>query len=266
MESSRRPAPSCGSSNIPDAVRSPTRAEPDAANFTFDKESQAASTRYADEKNCRYEQLRLARTQNWIVGIGTGTSLLALAGLMWGLIYSGRGTKAAINQAETARQEFESSQRPWISLSAETSAIQWGPKNAIVVSIGTLTNLGHSVATRVSYHPFLVQVGKNFRGDECKSEAEAYHKDPHKSKNDGIVLFPNQAAKLRWPTITEIAPGPDFDLFLIGCVVYDSPTDDQAHFTEVQYRVLPPNGNPFQFSATTQPAALYPDINGTQAQ
>ena len=145
--------------------------------------------RDAYDKSYKSAQLKLSAKLNRITAIGAALSFLAFIGLCVSLYFTRNATLAASKQAETSRLEFESSQRPWVAVTNVNAdnLMTSGLPHLDYTSI-TVSNVGHSVAMRVVYHPALIK-NDDYSGNECKSVADELRAVPDQEQR-GIVLFP----------------------------------------------------------------------------
>jgi hypothetical protein len=234
--------------------------------------------RYGQEKDDRSAQIRAAQHLNGITVAAAAISLLALGALFVSLGYTRTATIAATKQADTAQREFVSSQRPWLSTKYMVDALlEIGPDSPTLQVGIQITNVGHSIAKNVIFHPILVANRKE-TGRECESISDEVHKkavDFHA----GIVAFPNESINLvRFaskdnPQMQEayrhpISPG-KIMLQLIGCVTYNSSVDEDPHYTKYIFDVMPKGStvqNDFDFtSPSVQHVDLMMDANQIEA-
>jgi hypothetical protein len=231
--------------------------------------------RYTEEKENREAHLRTAVHLNKIT-IGTGVvSLLGLGILYGSLVLTRKATNAAISQAKTAQSEFESSQRPWVSVSVVGVGKLFIRDNMMYISptVFIARNSGHSVAENVSYHGYIVPSDKE-NGSECDEAAQAI-----KSAGKypiGSVIFPGDEVKGTLNAFdfgkvdeefrTSSTPG-TMAPRLVACIVYTSPVDKLPHYTRVVYWIFQKGTqNPnFMKDGQSYDIEIASDINGSTA-
>jgi hypothetical protein len=231
--------------------------------------------RYTEEKDSRAAHLRAAIHLNRIT-IGAGmVSFITLGILFISIRYSRVATNAAVSQARTAQSEFESSQRPWVSVSVVGVGNLFIRANIMYISptVFIARNSGHSVAENVSYHGYIVPSDKE-NGSECDEAAQAI-----KSAGKypiGSVIFPGDEAKGTLDAVdfgsvdeefrTSSTPG-TMAPRLIACIVYTSPVDKLPHYTRVVYWIFQKGTqNPnFTKDGESYDIEIASDINGSTA-
>ena len=231
--------------------------------------------RYTNEQTDRTTQIGLSSDLNWITGIAAVVSFLALVVLGVSLHYSQVATNAAVSQAKTAQSEFESSQRPWVSVSVVGVGKLFIRANMMYISptVFVARNSGHSVAEHVSYHGYIVPSDKE-NGTECDEAAQAI-----KSAGKypiGAVIFPGDEVKGTFDAFdfggvdeefkTSSTPGAMAPR-LVACIVYTSPVDKVPHYTRVVYWIYHQGTqNPtFTRDAESYDIEIASDINGSTA-
>jgi hypothetical protein len=198
--------------------------------------------RYADEKENRRQQLILSSNLNRITAIGAGISVFTLIALFISLNYSREATKAAISQSQTSQREFESSQRPWVSLDAQATEITvGGDGRGIFIAKYTLNNVGHSVARNVETRGMIIPIGEE-TGKECV--VDQGWRDTLKRVQGGVVIFPGQAFISNWP-----AP--------VAIHKFDGATKIEYWVDNADSALMTPGGK--------HQVQLRMDINGTEA-
>jgi hypothetical protein len=238
--------------------------------------------RYTEERDSRSAQLRTARHLNRIT-IGAGVvSFLGLGVLYGSLILTGKALKltkqatdAAVSQAQTAQSEFESSQRPWVSVRVVQVGKLITRGNIMVIdpTVFEAKNSGHSVAENVSYHGYVVPSDKE-NGGECDGAAKAIKSAA--VYPIGSVIFPGDEVKgsalaydfgkVDEEFRTSSTPG-SMALRLVVCLVYTSPVDKLPHYTRVVYWIFhkgTQNSN-FTRESESYDIELAGDINGSTA-
>lgn len=221
--------------------------------------------RHSDEKRYWDKQIRLASNLNRITAVGAAISVFTLVALFFSLRYTREATGAAISQSQTSQREFESSQRPWVSLDVSGAQMVVYRAGAGEITVYyRLNNMGHSVATNVMFKGYVVPVQEE-TGKECEVSQEWL--DTLKSKQGGTIIFPTQTAAGAWPAVIRIHFQPNMGLRFVGCLFYASPVDKSPHVTQLEYWIQkrgggfiypPPEGGSFDID-------LKQDINRTQA-
>ena len=224
----------------------------------------------ADERNCRHKQLRLSVSQNLISGIGAGISVVTLIFLIGSFRLTKRSTDAATGQAEIAKKEYLSSQRPWLFLTTETETkLNLTANQLWMTPNSTIKNVGHSIAKEVVYTVHVV-TPKTEKGTECEVP-----KDPDLRKyyeqGGGFVIFPDQTVRTNtFPGMAVVAEATP--LFLITCVRYRSEIDEEFHLTKVRYWIYrkatvgSPEELMFRPGSGTLDVSLRADENGVSAK
>jgi hypothetical protein len=241
--------------------------------------------RYSHEQSDRSNQLELSANLNWITGISAGVSFLALLGLIASVVITKKAltlsktaTDAAVAQAKIAQLEFESSQRPWISLKVvEVGKLILVGNNMIIEPTAfTAKNSGHSVAENVSYKAFIVMSNKE-DGTECDAAAGA-----RKSAGEyavGTVIFPGDEVYGQFNAYDFTPGGLDQEFKdtstsgmiaprLVACIVYSSPADKLPHYTRIPYWIFHKGTQNPNFSRDGGPYDIdvRPDFNGSTAK
>ena len=234
--------------------------------------------RYSSEETYRNDQLGLSLGLNIITAVGAAISVITLVALFISLHFNRQATQAAISQAKTSQQEFEISQRPWLS----TADYQVGPlqimKDSASMQMGfSMTNVGHSVAKNVSFAAILVPNDRD-GGRNCQSIAKEVRQNAT-TLNTGYTIFPNQPGRFIWVAYanpTQMQEAREHPLVtgdprkmtfrLIACLSYTSVVDQSPHYTKTVF-ILKPRGTGgfFDIDSPIQNVELVMDINGTDA-
>jgi hypothetical protein len=155
-----------------------------------------------------------------LIALGTGLAIAYQAREMT------RATKIATEQ-------FEISQRPWVSVTRLPQLVQFNATGAILSCVYKLENVGGSVAWNISIWTDLVPEGKDWR--PILDRLQGVMRDPKNQKSDyGYVLFPKESMKQHQPTILrrqDLDDAINKDVFkgtgkvgfkLVGCIDYRS--------------------------------------------
>lgn len=223
--------------------------------------------RYANEQRDRTRQIGLSSNLNLITGVAAAISLLAL-----GALYISLGISRT--QANTSKREFESSQRPWLTLQVRAEKLVIKKEFAVIdPTTAVWTNTGHSVAQNVRYYPSLI-TEETRTGKECEGISKQAAEEGHV----GTAVFPGETVGMEQiagekGTLEEDlkkSSTPGFLSFrLIACLSYNSSIDDIRHFTRVEYRVeqtqVPLPGMPAMPNPGVYDIKLVQDINGAEA-
>jgi hypothetical protein len=193
------------------------------------------------------EQHRLPiRQLNVPIGLNMITLLAAVAGLVG--LYMLYGTlEATRTQADTARKEFELSERPWVYIKTLTptgDGLTYDQRGARFSFNVVLENIGHSPAARtwIYLEPYKFVVGKKIDFIAAQNQVcEPVKKKLSSANGLGYTLFPGQEKPLDWDvfvplkdiTANMIAPQP-----MVGCVDYEFEFKSGHHQTPIIFTVL----------------------------
>jgi hypothetical protein len=160
---------------------------------------------------------------------------------------------AVAAQAKTAQQEFELSQRPWVSISEiaiESLGFAYQVGDGSITVSATLSNSGHSVARDSRFRVlFITDVGKtNYRTEEKDLCAQV--EAPHEA--EGIAIFPDETVSESSSTVMgreeikksrkmRTALNPEnkhaTPLLLVACIDYKSTVSDENFHTHYAFLV-----------------------------
>ena len=169
------------------------------------------------------------------------------------------------SQLRLSADQFQASQRPWLSLTYNQPYLAMGTHGAQLVADFRTKNVGFSVATNITYRSFTVEAERE-TGLECNYPVAT---KPSPNQN-GTVAFPNEFITGLHAATNEIvyipnasSPAP-LNMKYIQCVVYKSTVDKGLlHHTKRAYTILDENGNPFTRERTGNPIkvqlSLVPD-------
>jgi len=230
-----------------------------------------------DEGRYRAETLKTAKRLNFITALGATVSILGILGIYETLKVTKTAADAAVSQAETARREFQLSQRAWVSLEVSVDDLQFSNDTAMLQTTYKAKNFGHSVATDVIYIPRLIANPNVVLDDICIGIGPENQPLPPEHKV-GNIIFPDQSNVGGMPAFIPkdvmlkaaghaLRPGmTTFDLE--ACLFYKSETDTAWHHTEVAYHVMHKGSYTDEFFGQTvasQLISILIDPNGQRA-
>ena len=213
------------------------------------------------------ESIKAAKLSNRIAIWGIISSLLGSGLIVWSLFYTRKATEAAVSQAKTAAQEFNSSQRPWLEFHINSWSPIWISKNgAFELKVtGVIKNVGHSIAKNVYFYPIAIPDSKR-NLHECEVPKDPVQRKAYE-QDAGYVIFPDETGTVTMPAFSVVSLDTPGGFLVVSCVRYRSTVDDEFHLTKVEYwidRVGPPTSDP-KSNYLTQQIRLNLDPNGIHA-
>jgi hypothetical protein len=257
----------------------PNNYEPDA----YEREASRQRNSY-QHHGFDYEQLRLARKTYtlgcWNIGVLVVT--MALVGIY--ACYAARQANANKTAAGTAAKQLALSERPWLSVDFEIlQPLSFDDKGASLGVKWHLTNIGHSIASKVTVRDTLVAVNlsgnwkDNLYSPPIAEESRMCQPTPWLTQMSSIItgfrLFPDEdvsqmdTARVSQADITKATtwrddPHPNgpidgVGIMLVGCITYESVF---GHHHTGFLRVLGTAQPDASTSILVKPSGKHPDL------